>query len=89
MLNELPPILKEGDEYSLTRILAVISFTAFLLGSFYLLIRGSTWGNYETFAIFTGGGGAATQVINKFINGKYNTPANELGKPISKKEGEV
>lgn len=89
MLNKLILILKEGNEYSLTRIMAVISFTAFLLGSFYLLIRGITWGNYETFAIFTGGGGAATQIINKFINGKYNTPANELGKPVSKKESEV
>lgn len=89
MLNKLTSILKESDEYSLTRILAVISFTAFLLGSFYLLIRGITWGNYETFAMFTGGGGAATQVINKFINGKYNTPANELGKPVNKRESEV
>lgn len=86
MLNKLSEILREGNEYSLTRILAVISFTAFLLGSFYLLFRGITWGNYETFAMFTGGGGAATQVINKFINGKYNTPPHESGKPLGKLE---
>ena len=86
MLNNLISTLKEGDEYSLTRIMAVISFAAFLLGSFYLIAKGITWGNYETFAIFTGGGGAATQILNKFINGKYNTPPNELGKPTSKKE---
>lgn len=83
---KIKAVLKEGNEYSLTRLMAVISFTVFLLGSLYLLIKGTTWGNYETFATFTGGGGAVTQIANKFINGKYNTPANEAGKPINNKE---
>mgnify|MGYP003591331078 FL=1 len=83
MLIRLQKLLQEGNEYSLTRLLAVISFTAFLIGSFYLLLKGITWGNYETFATFTGGGGAITQIANKFINGKYNTPLNELGKPVN------
>lgn len=85
-MDKLKEMLKEGNEYSLTRAMAVISFTAFLLGSLYLLIKGTTWGNYETFATFTGGGGAVTQIANKFINGKYNTAANEAGKPLNKEE---
>lgn len=83
MTTKLREMLKEGNEYSLTRLMAVISFAAFLIGSLYLLIKGTTWGNYETFATFTGGGGAVTQIANKFINGKYNTPANVAGKPAN------
>lgn len=39
-----------------------------------------TWGNYETFATITGGGGAATQVANKLINSKFNTPLGTYNK---------
>ena len=85
MLEILRKILKEQDEYSLTRLLAVISFAAFLIGSFYLLVTHTTWGNYETFATFTGGGGAVTQIANKLINGKYNTNPGEVGKPLNNK----
>ena len=73
-------ILKEGGQYSLTRILATIGFIAFLVGSFYLIYSGKTWGNYETFATLTGGGGAATQIANKLINSKFNTKPGEVGK---------
>lgn len=66
-------LLKENGEYSLTRIIAAVSFASFLIGSFYLIYKGVTWGNYSTFATFTGGGGAATQVANKFINSKFNS----------------
>jgi len=44
---------------------------AFLIGSFYLLIRGQGWEHYETFAAITGGGGIGGQVANKFLNNKY------------------
>lgn len=71
-------LLYEQGELSLTRSLAVAGFLAFLAGSFYLIWKGSTWGNYETFATMTGGGGLASQIANKFINSKYNS---EPGKP--------
>lgn len=74
----LKKLLYESGELSLTRSLAIAGFLAFLLGSFYLMWKGSTWGNYETFATMTGGGGMATQIANKFINSKYNSGA---GKP--------
>lgn len=78
--------LKEKGEYSLTRILAVVGFLSFLIGSIYLIYKGQTWGNYETFATWTGGGGAATQVANKFINSRYNTQLGEAGKPTKEIE---
>lgn len=74
-------MLKEGGSYSLTRIAAFIGYSAFLIASAYLIYKGQTWGNYETFATMTGGGGMVTQIANKFINGKYNTPLGEAGKP--------
>ena len=71
-------LLYEQGELSLTRSLAVAGFLAFLIGSFVLIVKNQTWGNYETFATMTGGGGMATQIANKFINSKYNS---EEGKP--------
>ena len=38
--------------------------------------------DYDTFASLTGGGGAATQIANKLINSKFNTPQGEAGKPM-------
>lgn len=66
-------LLYENEQLSLTRTLAIVGWLAFLLVSFYLVWRGTGWQNYETFASLTGGGGAATQVANKFINSKYNS----------------
>lgn len=74
-------ILKEDGTWSLTRIFALAGFIAFLIGSTYLIIKGTTWGNYETFATMTGGGSAATQIANKLINSKYNTSPGAAGKP--------
>ena len=74
----LKKLLYESGELSLTRSLAVAGFLAFLIGSFVLIIKNQTWGNYETFATMTGGGGLASQLANKFINSKYNS---EPGKP--------
>ena len=73
-------MFKEGGSYSLTRILAVVGFAAFLIGSGYLIATGKTWGNYETFATLTGGGGSAMQIANKLINSKYNSLPGEAGK---------
>ena len=82
MSSKLKNILKEGGNYSLTRIIAATGFAAFLIGSFYLIWKGITWGNYETFATMTGGGSAMTQIANKFINSRYNTMPGEPGKPM-------
>ena len=77
-------LLYENGRLSLTRVLAASGFLAFLAGSAYLMWRGLTWGNYETFATVTGGGGAATQIANKLINSRYNSPP---GEPPKIKEG--
>lgn len=66
-------LLYENGTLSLTRLLAVTGWLAFLGVSFYLVWRGVSWDNYETFASLTAGGGAATQIANKFINSKYNS----------------
>ena len=50
--------------------------------SCYLIYKGQTWGNYETFATMTGGGSAATQIANKLINSKFNSSPGEVGKKI-------
>lgn len=75
-------ILKENNVFSFTRILAAAGFAAFIVVSIYLVYKGQTWGNYETFATMTGGGSAATQIANKLINSKFNTNAGEAGKPM-------
>lgn len=66
-------LLYENNELSLTRCITVIAWVAFLAVSFYLVYTAQSWANYDTFAAFTGGGGATTQVVNKFINSKYNS----------------
>lgn len=69
----LKMILYENGELSLTRVITVIAWAAFLAVSFYLVWTAQAWANYDTFAFMTGGGGATTQVVNKFINSKYNS----------------
>jgi len=69
--NFLKGLMYEPGGPSLTRSLSVIFAVAFLIGSFYLLIRGQGWEHYETFAAITGGGGIGGQVANKFLNNKY------------------
>lgn len=81
-MDRFTEMLKEGGEYSLTRALSVIGFIVFVVGSAYLIYKGMTWGNYETFATMTGGGSAATQIANKLINSKYNSPLGEVGKKV-------
>ena len=63
----------ENDELSYTRVISAIVVIAFLAGSTYLVLTHTYWQNYDTFASLTGGGGGATQLVNKFINSKYNS----------------
>lgn len=69
----LKMLLYENGELSLTRVLAVVGWAAFLSVSFYLVYTAQSWGNYDTFATLTGGGGGAIQVANKLINSKFNS----------------
>lgn len=77
MKNIIRNLLIEKDKVSLTRFIAVTAWIAFLLVSFYLVFSGKEWGNYEVFATFTAGGGAVTQVVNKYINTKYKQGKGE------------
>lgn len=72
MKNIIKNLLTESDKFSLTRFIAITAWLAFLGVSFYLVIASKEWSQYETFATFTAGGGAITQVANKYLNKKYN-----------------
>lgn len=72
-MKYLKMLLYENNELSLTRCITVIAWAAFLAVSFYLVYTAQAWGNYDTFAFMTGGGGATTQIVNKLINSKYNS----------------
>lgn len=72
-MKYLKMLLYENNELSLTRCITVVAWVAFLAVSFYLVYTAQSWGNYDTFAFLTGGGGATTQVVNKLINSKYNS----------------
>ena len=63
----------ENDSLSLTRVISVIGYLAFILGSIYLMVNNINWDGYATFAGYTGGGGAALQLGNKLVNSKYNS----------------
>jgi hypothetical protein len=73
--------MREKSLLSLTRILAIVGFAAFLVCSFYLMYKNQSWVHYDTFATWTGGGGLATQLLNKLMNSKLNTGPGEVGKP--------
>lgn len=66
-------MINENGVPSLTRMMSIVAFIAFLFGSFYLMWKGQHWDHYETFAFITGGGGTGAQVANKYINSKFNT----------------
>lgn len=63
----------ENGELSYTRLISAIFVIAFLAVSAYLVLTHTYWQNYDIFASLTGGGGGATQLVNKFINSKYNS----------------
>ena len=73
IINKFMQCLEEQNTLSLTRVIAITGWIAFLVGSFYLLFTGKSWDHYEIFSIMTAGGGAATQISNKLINSKYNS----------------
>lgn len=63
----------ENDKLSMTLLLAFMGYFIFSMGSLYLLFNNIDWPGYVVFASYTGGGGAALQFGNKFINSKYNS----------------
>lgn len=71
--NLIQAMFYEDNSLSLTRVLAFGGYLLFVIGSLYLLIHNIDWSGYNTFAGYTGGGGAALQFGNKFINSKYNS----------------
>lgn len=73
IINILTGLFCENDTISLTRILAFFGYVIFAIGSFYLLLNNISWDGYAVFASYTGGGGAALQFANKFVNSKYNS----------------
>lgn len=66
-------LLYENDSLSLTRLLSILGYLLFAFCSIYLMMSGTNWPDYTVFASYTGGGGAALQFANKYINSKYNT----------------
>lgn len=70
-------MLYENDMPSLTRFLSLVAFGAFLLCSAYLIMKNQIWQHYDTFAYITGGGGTTAQLLNKFVNSKYNSNPGE------------
>ena len=68
----------ENGSASLTKILTVSYFVLFTAVTVYLVWTAQNWSNYDIFATIAGGGGATTQVANKFINSKYNTAAGSF-----------
>jgi hypothetical protein len=69
-------LLYENKEPSLTRVMTVIAFLAFLVGSAFLLVKGQHWDHYDTFAAATAGGGVGGQLVNKFMNLSKGSPEN-------------
>lgn len=63
----------ENDTLSFTRVIAATGYIAFIVASFYLMVTGTTWNDYTIFAGYAGGGSAALQFGNKFVNSKYNS----------------
>lgn len=74
-------MLKENEQYSLTRVLPTLGYLTFIAISVYLAYNGKTWGHYTEFTAATGGS-VLIQLGNKFINSRYNTPLGSAGKNI-------
>ena len=77
-------ILKEGGLLSFTRVLSLVAFVFFIVVTSYLVLKGETWGHYETFAYMTCGGALGLQGFNKHVNSKFNTPLGETGKKVER-----
>ena len=77
MNNTIRNLLTEKGKLSLTRLIAVTAWMAFLIVSGYLVVVGREWVHYETFATFTAGGGALVRVYDKYLTKKYNVKDEE------------
>lgn len=77
MNNTIRNLLSDKGNLSLTRLIAVTAWLAFLIVSGYLVIVGKEWVHYETFATFTAGGGALVRVYDKYLNKKYKVKDEE------------
>lgn len=84
-MNALKDLLCENNSLSLTRAIALFGYLLFGVASLYMIITGTTWPDYATFAAYTGGAGAALQLGNKAINSKWNS-ADGSYKPIENKK---
>lgn len=71
----LVELFYENNKLSMTLLLAFMGYFIFSIGSLYLLFNDIDWSGYVVFASYTGGGGAALQFGNKFINSRYNSIA--------------
>lgn len=78
MRNIIRRLLWENGNPSLTRFLAVWLVLFWCALTAWLAANQIDWGGYAI-ATTTGLGGVATQVINKFVNSKYNSPAGSPG----------
>ena len=74
--------LKEYDQQSLTRLITVVLLIFFMAVTVYLIYARFNWMNYDIFCLVTVGGGAGTQLVNKWVNSKYNT---NMAKKLTKK----
>ena len=69
----LAELFYENNKLSMTLLLAFMGYLVFVVGSLYLLVKNIDWAGYTIFASYTGGGAAALQFGNKFINSRYNS----------------
>jgi len=67
-------LIHEKGEPSLTRVMTLTAFVAFLTASAYLIITGKTWDNYGVFAVIACGGGVGGQLVNKVVNNTLASP---------------
>ena len=80
----------ENNSVSLTRVISAFSYLLFAFVSIWLMATGMSWSHYDIFASYTGAGGAALQLANKFVNSKYNSASGSYdavtvdGEPIDK-----
>lgn len=66
-------MLFENEQLSYTRVISFVMLLLLIGVTLYLVITGHRWDHYDTLANLSGGGSAATQIANKFINSKYNS----------------
>jgi hypothetical protein len=74
-------MLYENGQLSFTRFITLLFILLFVGVTIYLVATGKTWSHYSEFSTMTAGGGAVTQIMNKFVNSKYNSPNEQ---PIDK-----